>query len=171
MSLMLALGFCVAYYPEIARVPDTGTSATEPLPEHAAKIELQALLHNVYRAFQIPGEEVAYDRLAVSLDGDLLDTVYLRQRAALQQRDRGLGGEGRVYRIEILDSRIRRTEARNLHIAARWVAHGTVSHWGHSHPRSNEYQANFVLSPSLEGRWKITGLEFLDARRKPAGSS
>lgn len=165
-GLLLALGGCVGFYPEIVRVPDAYAAAPEPLPEDAAKAELHALLHNVYRAFQIRGEEAAYDRLALSLDGDILDDIYLRQRQALRQRTQGLGGEGRVNRIEILDSRIARDDSRDLRIAARWVAHGTVSHWGHSHERSNEYRANFVLRPALDGRWKITGLEFLDTRRR-----
>lgn len=166
LGLLLALAGCVGFYPEIVRVPDASATTAEPLPEDAAKAELHALLHNVYRAFQIRGEEAAYDRLALSLDGDILDEIYLRQRRALQQRDRGLGGEGRVNRIEVLDSRIAQGGARDMRIAARWVAHGTVSHWGHSHERSNEYQANFVLSPGFDGRWKITSLEFLDARRR-----
>lgn len=172
LGLLLVLAGCVGFYPEIVRVPDGTAGAVEPLPEDAAKAELHALLHNIYRAFQIRGEEAAYDRLALSLDGDILDDIYLRQRRALQQRTQGLGGEGRVNRIEILDSRIARNGSRGLRIAARWVAHGTVSHWGHSHERSNEYRADFVLSPALEGRWKITGLEFLDTRRRGgAGSS
>jgi hypothetical protein len=172
VCLLLALAGCVGFYPEIARVPDAVAGPLEPLPEEAARAELHALLHNVYRAFQIRGEEAAYDRLALSLDGDILEEVYLRQRQALRQRSQGLGGEGRVNRIEILDSRIAQGTSRTLRIDARWVAHGTVSHWGHSHERSNEYRANFVLSPSLEGRWKITGLEFLDTRRRAeAGSS
>jgi hypothetical protein len=172
LGLLLALAGCVGFYPEIVRVPDASAGTAKPLPEDAAKAELHALLHNVYRAFQIRGEEAAYDRLALSLDGDILEDIYLRQRRALQQRTQGLGGEGRVNRIEILDSRIARSTSRDLRIAARWVAHGTVSHWGHSHERSNEYRANFVLSPALDGRWKITGLEFLDTRRRGgAGSS
>lgn len=172
LGLLLALAGCVGFYPEIVRVPDASAGTMEPLPEDAARTELHALLHNIYRAFQIRGEEAAYDRLALSLDGDILDDVYIRQRRALQQRTQGLGGEGRVNRIEILDSRIARNDSRSLRIAARWVAHGTVSHWGHSHERSNEYRADFVLTPALEGRWKITGLEFLDARRRSGvGSS
>ncbi|MGZ8245777.1 hypothetical protein [Methylomagnum sp.] len=171
LGLLLALAGCVGFYPEIVRVPDAAAATTEPLPEDAAKTELHALLHNVYRAFQIRGEDAAYDRLALSLDGDILDEIYLRQRRALQQRDRGLGGEGRVNRIEVLDSRIAHSGTRDMRIAARWVAHGTVSHWGHSHERSNEYQANFVLSPALDGRWKITSLEFLEARRRNGAGS
>lgn len=171
-ALLLALAGCVGFYPEIARIPDAATEPAEPLPEDAARAELHALLHNVYRAFQIRGEEAAYDRLALSLDGDILEEIFLRQRQTLETSAQGLGGEGRVNRIEILDSRITRAAPRTLRIDARWVAHGSVSHWGHSHERSNEYQAHFVLSPGLEGRWKITGVEFLDAqRRNGTGSS
>lgn len=171
LGLLLALAACVGFYPEIVRVPDASAEPLEPLADATARTELHALLHNVYRAFQIRGEEAAYDRLALSLDGDVLEEIYLRQRLALEQRSQGLAGEGRVNRIEILDSRVATGDARAMRIDARWVAHGTVSHWGHSHERSNEYRASFILRPSLEGRWKITGLEFLDARRRGAAGS
>jgi hypothetical protein len=169
LVLLLAVAACVGFYPDIVRVPEGSRDAPRPLPEEAAKAELHALLHNIYRAFQIRGEEAAYDRLALSLDGDVLEEIYLRQREALRQRAQGLGGEGRVNRIEILDSRVAASNARDLRVAARWVAHGIVSHWGHSHERSNEYRANLVLRPALDGRWKITEIEFLDTRRRGSG--
>lgn len=166
LALLLALAGCVAFYPEIARVSEAAESPAPPLPEAAAKAELPPLLHNVYRAFQVRGEAAAYDRLALSLAGEALDEVYLRQRRALLQRDLGLGGEGRVDRIELLDSRVAHSGPDAVAIDARWVAHGTVSHWGHSHERRSEYRANLVLRPTPERRWKITELEFLDTRRR-----
>lgn len=168
-ALLLALAGCVAFYPEIDSVSDAAEAPGDV--DEAAKAELPALLHNVYRAFQVRGEEAAYDRLAVSVSGGILEEIYLRQRRALLARDGGLGGEARVNRIDLLDSRVARKTEAGVEIAARWVAHGTVSHWGHSHERSNEYRALLVLSRADDGRWKITGLEFLDPRRNLSPAS
>jgi hypothetical protein len=131
---------------------------------------LPALLHNVYRAFQIAEEEAAYDRLALSLEGEILDDVYLRQRRALLQRNRGMGGDGRVERIEPLETRTEAVDSATgaTTIFARWIAHGTVSHWGHSHPRSNVYAAHLNLRPVPDGGWKITGLDFTEGRAREA---
>jgi hypothetical protein len=128
---------------------------------------LQSLLHNAYRAFQLRDEEKAYDRLAKSLDGELLDDIYLQQRRALLQQAQGLGGEGKVDRIEILESQAIPLQEQPMawQIAARWLAHGTVSHWGHAHERHNLYQARLTLRATTGGQWKITAMEFLGGQR------
>lgn len=159
---------------EPAAAPDAAAEAPAAARQDSARsvqAALPALLHNVYRAFQIPEEEAAYDRLAMSLEGDILDEVYLRQRRALLRRDRGLGGEGRVERIETLESRVDAVDpdSGTCIVTARWMAHGTISHWGHSHPRSNVYAARLILRPAEAGHWKITGLEFTE--NKAAGAT
>jgi len=128
---------------------------------------LQALLHNAYRAFQLRDEEKAYDRLAKSLDGDLLEDIYLQQRKAILRQAKGLGGEGKVDRIEVLESHRDKAGQQPgvLRVTLRWLAHGTVSHWGHSHERHNLYQARLVLRHSNGGGFKLVGMEFIDGQR------
>lgn len=130
-----------------------------------------ALLHNAYRAFALRSEEAAYDRLAKSLDGDLLEDIYLQQRQALLRQAEGLGGEGRVDRIEILDSTpVQGSQsAEGYAVDARWIAHGSVSHWGHAHPRHNLYAARLVLRRGEAG-WKITAMDFQGGQRLDAGA-
>lgn len=140
------------------------------LDDTQAKALLQSLLHNAYRAFQLRDEEKAYDRLAKSLDGDLLDEIYLQQRRAILQQAQGLGGEGKVDRIDVLESRVQASPGA-LQVVSRWMAHGTVSHWGHSHERHNLYQARLILRPVDGGQWKITNMEFLGGQRLDAGAS
>ena len=134
---------------------------------------LQALLHNAYRAFQLHDEEKAYDRLAKSLDGDLLEDIYLQQRKAMLGLSKGLGGEGQVDRIEVLESHAHKLgqQPGMLRVTSRWLAHGTVSHWGHSHERHNLYQAHLTLRKTNGAGWKIVGMEFLDGQRLGQGAS
>lgn len=141
---------------------------------------LQALLHNAYRAFQLRDEEAVYDRLAKSLEDPLLENIYLQQRRSQIQQAKGLGGEGRVERIEILDAkRMDRADGnwwstlagttgtanRDVAIQAHWKALGEVSHWGHSHKRENLYGARLTLHRDVSGVWKIAALHFLDGQR------
>ena len=143
------------------------------LDEAEAKTLLQSLLHNAYRAFQLRDEEKAYDRLAKSLDGTLLDAIYLQQRKAILRQAKGLGGEGKVDRIEVIDSHVHGLGQQPgvVQVTSRWLAHGSVSHWGHAHERHNLYQARLILRNSNEGGWKIVGMEFLDGQRLDAGVS
>jgi len=143
------------------------------LEEAQVKTLLQSLLHNAYRAFQLRDEEKAYDRLAKSLDGTLLDDIYLQQRKALLRQAKGLGGEGKVDRIEVLDSHVHGVSRQPgfMQVTSRWLAHGIVSHWGHAHERHNLYQANLILQNLNEGGWKIVGMEFLDGQRLEPGVS
>jgi len=174
LALLLLLTTAVAALPPRLAVQ---ASATEPgragLDEAQAKDLLTALLHNAYRAFQLRDEVKTYDRLAKSLGGDLLDDIYLQQRRAVLRQAEGLGGEGKVDRIEVLESRVRPLAAAPWawQVDARWVAHGTVSHWGHAHERHNLYQARLTLRPADGGQWKIVGLEFIGGQRLDAGAS
>ncbi|NJD05274.1 MAG: hypothetical protein FIA97_02110 [Methylococcaceae bacterium] len=141
---------------------------------------LQSLLHNAYRAFQLRDEEAVYDRLAKSLADPLLEDIYLQQRRSQLQQAKGLGGEGRVERIELLEAkrvdRARRDwtsilsgatgdAQREVEVEARWKALGEVSHWGHGHPRENLYAARLTLHRDAANGWKIAALHFLDGQR------
>ena len=84
-----------------------------------------------------------------------------------------MGGEGKVDRIEVLDSHVDGLGQQPgvVQVTSRWLAHGSVSHWGHAHERHNLYQARLILRNSNEGGWKIVGMEFLDGQRLESGVS
>ncbi|MFO1418690.1 MAG: hypothetical protein U1E83_08465 [Methylotetracoccus sp.] len=163
----------------LAPIPRGELAAASPdaaphrLDERTATELIAALLHNAHRAFELAGEKDSYDRLAISLDGPLLDQVYLQQRRALLAQAHGLGGEGKVSRVDVqtctIESLGRQSPA--YRIDARWTATGTVSHWGHSHERRNAYHARLTLSPDTRGRWKITAMDFLDTRFDGGGAA
>ena len=133
------------------------------------KSVVQALLHNAYRAFALRAEEAVYDRLAKTLTDPLLEDIYLQQRRAMLQQAKGLGGEGRVERIEVLEARrvdgSQNARAGQTSLEVRWKAQGNVSHWGHSHPRDNLYAARLRLQRVPPSGWKIAGMHFIDGER------
>ncbi len=171
MSLILTVG--LLFHPLMGRLAGKVSQNPTTANESQIKALLQPLLHNAYRAFPLRDEEKAYDRLAKSLDGDLLEAIYLQQRKAILRQSKGLGGEGRVDRIELLESHALGLGQPPgvLSVTSRWLAHGTVSHWGHSHERHNLYQARLTLRLAPGEGWKIVGMEFLDGQRLEPGAS
>ncbi len=126
---------------------------------------LDSLLKNIYRSFDFREEEDVYDRLATSVNGDLLSQIYLQNRKSLVVTQAG-GARARVKEVEILDANVRHLDNRPLGLMfrAKWTATGTVGHWGHIHMRKNQYEANITVEP-VGGAWKITGLELLEEKR------
>jgi len=138
--------------------------AGELEPERAQDL-LQVLLKNVYRAFDFRDEEDVYDKLAISISGDLLADVYLQNRRSFAIQQAG-GAQAKIKSVEIEDAVARRLDDRPLAYAirAKWAAQGTVGHWGHVHTRRNLYDA-VVTVEAVDGAWKITGLEVLEEQR------
>jgi hypothetical protein len=134
-----------------------------PSGEEAAPT-LHALLYNVYRALDFRDEEVVFDRLAQSLSGDVLERVYLEMRTGLRLQNQG-GARVRVRKVELLDVvPMQSTEPRTLRYRAKWNATGSVGHWGHTHLRTNQYEAEITLAPR-EDRWKIRDIAILEEQR------
>ncbi|WP_425046016.1 hypothetical protein [Primorskyibacter sp. S87] len=130
--------------------------------------QLQALttemLGNIYRAFDFRLEDHVYDRLALTLTGDVLERVYLEQRASLRVERAG-GAQARVDALEV--SRVENlqdAETGTLHLSVDWGVSGIVGHWGHNHRRTNTYTAEMVIQPE-DGAWKISGFEVLSQER------
>jgi hypothetical protein len=131
---------------------------------------LQALLKNVYRAFDFRAEAVVYDKLALSVDGDLLADIYLQNRKSFAVQKAG-GAQAKIKAVDILAAVPARREDRPLayDIRGNWKAMGTVGHWGHVHMRTNLYDA-IVTVEAVNDSWKITGLELLEETRIDAGA-
>jgi hypothetical protein len=135
------------------------------MSEKDAVVILDSLLKNIYRSFDFRGEEAVYDRLATSVSGDLLSEIYLQNRKSLVVTQAG-GARARVKEVEILDVEVNHLKDRFLGLLfhAKWIAMGTVGHWGHIHMRKNQYEANITVEP-VDGAWKITHLELLEEKR------
>ncbi|HSI65239.1 MAG TPA: hypothetical protein VLE43_19085 [Candidatus Saccharimonadia bacterium] len=132
-----------------------------PTQEEAGKI-LDALLRNTYRAFDQSSESAIYDVLARSVDGDLLEKLYLQTVRALTLEGQD-GTRVKVTQLAVIVDRVLPHEDGFI-AEGQWTAVGTVGHWGHLHQRVNRYTAKLTVEP-IGNAWKITGLEVLEERR------
>ncbi|NIR24736.1 MAG: hypothetical protein GWN78_16235, partial [Gammaproteobacteria bacterium] len=140
-------------------------------PERAQDL-LQVLLKNVYRAFDFREEEDVYDKLALTVSGDLLADIYLQNRRSFSIQQAG-GAQAKITDVVVEAASAQKVGDRPLAYAirGRWAAQGTVGHWGHVHTRRNRYDA-VVTVEALDGAWKITDLEVLEEQRvDPAAAS
>ncbi|TNF87892.1 MAG: hypothetical protein EP300_09520, partial [Gammaproteobacteria bacterium] len=71
------------------------------LSEEQSRVLLQAMLKNVYRAFDFRDEEDVYDKLALSVDGELLADIYLQNRKSFAVQRAG-GAQAKVKNVDIL---------------------------------------------------------------------
>jgi hypothetical protein len=54
-------------------------------------------------------------------------------------------------------------------IAARWQVDGRVTHWGHAHERTNEYDGRFTVTAERDG-WRIHDAEITRQERVDSGA-
>jgi len=126
---------------------------------------MQNLLKNVYRAFDFRNEEAIYDKLADSVEGDLLADIYLQNRQSFSVQQAG-GAQAKVKEVSINDVILSRNPGNELSYTmnTKWNAKGSVGHWGHTHIRQNYYDANIKIV-AIDGKWKITQLDLIEEKR------
>ena len=139
------------------------------LDQQEAQTILNSLLKNVYRAFDFRQESDVYDKLSISVEGDLLTDIYLQNRKSFVIKKAG-GAQARVNDVEVLSAKARPADGRDKSfiLDASWTAQGSVGHWGHVHTRKNYYDAAITIKV-VDGSWKITGLELLEEKRVEPG--
>ncbi len=138
------------------------------VPEDSKLEELvYALLKNVYHAFDFRDESDIYDALDHSISGDLLERVYLEIRGSLELENAG-GPRVRVHEVALrgcaLDSKDPAPDDQ-FKVVAEWVTIGEVTHWGHTHERTNRYEARLSMVP-VGTQWKVSELELLSEERE-----
>jgi hypothetical protein len=161
----LLLVMSVASYPYLKiSVHRPALIAGELSSEQTTEL-LQVLLKNVYRAFDFREEDDVYDKLALSVDGELLEDIYLQNRKSFSVQQAG-GAQAKIKSVDVIEASASRLQSGSLGYAikARWTALGTVGHWGHLHQRMNQYDAIINVEDS-NGVWKITGMELLEEQR------
>jgi len=170
VRLPLAIGIlCLAT--GAAAYPVAAVSVSRPalmagdIDDERAAALLQTLLKNVYRAFDFREEEDVYDKLALSVGGDLLADVYLQNRRSMSVQQAG-GAQAKVKEVTVESASAERLDGDGPRYAlhGRWTALGTVGHWGHVHQRKNRYDAVLTIA-AQDGVWKIVGLELNDEQR------
>ena len=152
-------------------IPVPGVVATS-LNNEEASVLINELLKNVYRAFDFREEGDIYDKLALSVSGDLLEQIYLQNRKSFAIKKAG-GAQAKIKKVEVIDVDMEPVKGQEItfRLNTRWTAMGSVGHWGHVHMRKNYYDALITVS-AIDGRWKITDLELLqETRIDPYGQS
>jgi len=122
-----------------------------------------ALLTNVYRAFDYRDESRIYDLLAESVEGDLLEQIYLETRKGLELASQG-GARAKVKAVEVIELHAEPAPEGAFDVLAKWNVGGSVGHWGHVHQRRNQYDARLRIAPA-DGVWKLRELEVRDEQR------
>ena len=164
-ALMFLIAGALALYP-FARVTIAKPASLAPmLSDEDARTILEGVLRNIYRAFDFREEEDVYDKLALTVRGDLLADIYLQNRKSLEVKNAG-GARARVKEMEILEASVesRTSSPLSYTIKGRWTVLGTVGHWGHVHVRQNRYDA-LVTVEGVDGNWKIARMEILEETR------
>jgi hypothetical protein len=164
VAVLVSIGGAVSYpYAQVAFARPAMVAGN--LDDEKSRALLQALLKNVYRAFDFRDEEDVYDKLALTVMGDLLAELYLQNRKSFAIRKAG-GAQAKIKTVDVRQAQAKRLEGGSLGyaITGRWTALGTVGHWGHIHTRQNLYDA-VVTVEAIDGHWMITDLNLLEERR------
>jgi len=122
-----------------------------------------SLLRNIYRAFDYREEELIYDTLENSVNGDLLTQIYLETRRGLELASQG-GARVKVKEVELGSVDFEPDGIDTFRAICVWNVKGSVGHWGHIHQRINQYQAELTIKV-VNGVWKITELVLLEENR------
>jgi hypothetical protein len=162
VAALLVVGIFLLF--PVAKV-HIGVAKASQVTEEDASAILHSLLKNVYRAFDFREESDVYDKLAISVSGELLSDIYLQQRKSFVVEQAG-GAQAKVEDVVVERVAVAESSKFNdaLEFKAVWTAAGTVGHWGHIHMRQNRYDALVTLQP-VEGAWKIVDLEVLEEKR------
>jgi hypothetical protein len=155
-----------------------GTRAPRLLAEAEAAATFESLQANLYRAFDYEAESAVYDALARSVSGGLLEETYLGVRRALVMEEEG-GAMSRVVAVRPVRTSVHSQgeialedgrRVRAFTVDATWQVDGRVTHWGHSHDRTNEYDGRFTVAAEREG-WRIHDAEITRQERVDTGDA
>ena len=156
LSIIIS-SFIVAFILRNTLVIETSQSS-ETLAKNldpSSAADLFTKLHrSIYRAFESESEDAIYNNLAKSVSQKLIGPLYEEVYQSLILRDEG-GAISRINRVDYIEvNAIRIEDSNDFKIYCKWQVHGNVRHWGHSHKRSNEYEADYTLSVE-NNLWKI----------------
>ncbi len=124
---------------------------------------VSALLHNVYRAFDLSEQEMILECLEHSVAGELLDQTYLEIGRSLELAGEG-GTRAGVTNIEMAEVAVKGSSGRSFTARCTWNVTASVLDWGHIHQRTNRFQAQLTIAP-VDGLWKITSFDLVGDER------
>jgi hypothetical protein len=100
----------------------------------------------------------------MSVIGDQLTQIYLENRQSLEFENRG-GARANVDEVDVLAINEVKKSGDGAFIAdAMWTVSGSVSHFGHTHYRRNQYHALVAFVMDSDS-WKIRDIELIEEKR------
>jgi len=162
--LLSFAGIAFVLYPFL-RFPIDSPVATQWKPStERTSVIMDRLLTNVYSSFDYRDEDDVYDRLATSVLGDQLADIYLENRQSLELENRG-GAKAKVDEVEIQSvNKVAKSEDGGFTADLNWTVSGSVSHFGHTHYRKNQYHA-LVTFVTDGDTWKIKDIDLIEEKR------
>jgi hypothetical protein len=137
-------------------------SVISPSPsEQEAKQITEAILANIYRAFDFREDEDVYEALDSVVDGPVLRDIYLRVKRSLIMAEQG-GTLAHANSVTV--SEITKTGKKNFDFEIKWQVVSVSEHWGHIHKQTTEFQAKLSLIQK-NGFWKLNAFQLLDEKK------
>ena len=146
-------------------------SVSPPTADQAEAV-FRPLHQNIYRAFDYEEETKIYEALERAADAEFVDLLYRTIFRGLVMEEEG-GAVARIARVRPLDIEVLEigvepaedgSEWPAFRVRCRWQVDGVVSHWGHAHARTNEYDAIWSIA-ERPGGWRMTGAEVVSQDR------
>jgi hypothetical protein len=160
LVLGLVIGILLIPISWKVELPVSKTTDLSPDNSHAL---VNSVLKNVYRSFDFKRESDIYDKLAVSVSGDLLSEIYIQAKQSMVLEQQG-GIQVNLDTIHV-DSVVPWDDNEgDTSYKCLWKVTGKVGHWGHIHSRINQYAAILRLNPE-NGVWKLNDIEILEEIR------
>ena len=143
--------------PTNEKVPAVTTTPSE----QETKPITEAILSNIYRAFDFREDEDVYRVLESVVDGPILRDIYLRVKRSLIMAEQG-GTMAHANSVTV--SEISKTGKKNSDFEIKWQVVSVSEHWGHIHKQTTEFRAKLSLIQK-NGFWMLNAFQLLDEKK------
>lgn len=121
----------------------------------------QAILSNIYRAFDFREDEDVYAALESVVDGPVLRDIYLRVKRSLIMAEQG---GTLAHANEVVVNEITKIGKKSFDYEVKWQVVSVSEHWGHIHKQTTEFKARLSLIQK-SGFWKLIAFQLLDEKK------
>lgn len=121
----------------------------------------EAILSNIYRAFDFREDEDVYAALESVVDGPVLRDIYLRVKRSLIMAEQG---GTLAHANEVVVNEITKIGKKSFDYEVKWQVVSVSEHWGHIHKQTTEFRARLSLIQK-SGFWKLIAFQLLDEKK------
>ena len=121
----------------------------------------EAILSNIYRAFDFREDEDVYAALESVVDGPVLRDIYLRVKRSLIMAEQG---GTLAHANDVVVNEITKIGKKSFDFEVKWNVVSVSEHWGHIHKQTTEFRARLSLIQK-SGFWKLIAFQLLDEKK------